>query len=30
MQEMYQGIDKFKKDEANKKNDMNKEIQRII
>jgi hypothetical protein len=30
MQEMYQGIDKFKKDEANKKNDINKEIQRII
>jgi|Laugresu1bdmlbdd_1035124.scaffolds.fasta_scaffold199273_1 hypothetical protein len=30
MQEMYQGLEKFKKDEFNKKNDMNKEIQRII
>lgn len=30
MQEMYQGVEKFKKDEQAKKNDINKEIQRII
>lgn len=27
---MYQGVEKFKKDEANKKNEINKEIQRIV
>lgn len=30
MQEMYQGVEKFKKDEMNKKNEINKEMQRII
>ena len=30
MQEMYQGIEKFKKDEQAKKNDMNMQIQRVI
>ncbi len=30
MQEMYQGLEKFKKEEGNKKSDVNNQIQKII